>query len=90
MNNENLVKIDGVEIDSTFLMKKALTLTAVATQTSLLIRLLEGLEFDCKHGGGLNLEHFIETNGLSELTDGLTHIKEQVQEISDAICPDPD
>lgn len=88
MNNEKVVKIDGAEVTSELLEKKSTELIKLATRLDMAVRLLSNIDYSIQSGDGFGVSRFIKNSELSKLTDYLQDCQEEIQQISNEICPD--
>lgn len=70
------------------LLKKAELITAKVNELKILGRLIENMEYSKIRGDVCVVHHQIETGILEEIYEHIGSIGEQLQEISDDICPD--
>lgn len=70
------------------LLKKAGLITAKVNELKILGRLIENMEYSKIRGDVYVIHHQIETGILGEIYEHIGSIGEQLQEISDDICPD--
>ena len=88
MNNEKVVKIDGAEVTSELLEKKSTELIKLATRLDMAVRLLSNIDYSIQSGDGFGVARFIKNSELSKLTDYLQDCQDEIQQISNEICPD--
>ena len=91
MNNEKVVKvvkIDGVEVSTELLIKKATELTKLATRVEMAVNLLSKINYGIQKGDEFAVSYFIKNGEISKLTEYLQDCQEEIQQISNEICPD--
>lgn len=88
MNNENIAKIDGVEVSTELLEKKSTELTKLATRLDMAVKLLSNINYNIQRGDEFAVSYFIKNGEISKLTDYLQDCQEEIQQISNEICPD--
>ena len=88
MNNEKVVKIDGVEVSTELLEKKATELTKLATRVEMAVNLLSKINYNLQRGDEFAVSYFIKNGEISKLTEYLQDCQEEIQQISNEICPD--
>ena len=88
MSNENIVKIDGVEVSTELLVKKATELTKLATRVEMAVNLLSKINYGTQRGDDFAISYFIKNGEISKLTEYLQDCQEEIQQISNDICPD--
>lgn len=88
MNNEKVAKIDGVEVSTELLEKKSTELTKLATRLDMAVKLLSNINYSIQRGDEFAVSYFIKNGEISKLTDYLQDCQEEIQQISNEICPD--
>ena len=88
MNSEKVVKIDGVEVSTELLEKKATELTKLATRVEMAVNLLSKINYNLQRGDEFAVSYFIKNGEISKLTEYLQDCQEEIQQISNEICPD--
>lgn len=91
MNNEKVVKvvkIDGAEVSTELLIKKATELTKLATRVEMAVNLLSKINYGIQRGDEVAVSYFIKNGEISKLTEYLQDCQEEIQQISNDICPD--
>ena len=88
MNNENIAKIDGVEVSTELLVKKSTDLTKLATRLEMAVKLLSNINYSIQRGDEFAVSYFIKNGEISKLTEYLQDCQEEIQQISNEICPD--
>lgn len=86
--NENIAKIDGVEVSTELLEKKSTELTKLATRLDMAVKLLSNINYSIQRGDEFAVSYFIKNGEISKLTDYLQDCQEEIQQISNEICPD--
>lgn len=87
-NNNKVITIDGAPVTEKALEKQAIVLTSLANRVGVLTRLIEGLGNGVKRSQGLSIELFCASGGLNEVTEYLNDLKEDLEKVSNEICPD--
>ena len=88
MSNEKVAKIDGVEASTELLVKKATELTKLATRVEMAVNLLSKINYSIQSGDEFAVSYFIKNGEISKLTEYLQDCQEEIQQISNEICPD--
>ena len=88
MSNEKVAKIDGVEVSTELLVKKATELTKLATRVEMAVNLLSKINYSIQSGDEFAVSYFIKNGEISKLTEYLQDCQEEIQQISNEICPD--
>lgn len=70
------------------LLEKAVKLTAIANQVRIIERLIENVEYSRIKGDDFAVHHQIQSGLLDDIGNNLSEIKDEVQAISNELCPD--
>lgn len=81
-------KINGMEVQSDYLFKKAEELTKIAAQLRLATGFLGNVYHQSLAGDEFTLSYFIKSGQFDTTLDVLSDITELIQETSNGICPD--
>ena len=88
MNSEKVVKIDGVEVSTELLVKKSTDLTKLAVRVEMAVKLLSIINYSIQRGDEFVVSYFIKNGEIAKLTEYLQDCQEEIQQISNEICPD--
>ena len=88
MNNEKVVKIDGVEVSTELLVKKSTDLTKLAVRVEMAVKLLSIINYSIQRGDEFVVSYFIKNGEIAKLTEYLQDCQEEIQQISNEIYPD--
>ena len=88
MNNEKVVKIDGVEVTTELLVKKSTDLSKLATRLEMAVKLLSHINYSIQRGDEFAVSYFIKNGEIAKLTEYLQDCQEEIQQISNEIYPD--
>lgn len=80
--------METVTITNDELMKYAVELTNLSQQAKVLKRLAETVEYARVTGDEFSLKYQINSGLLGEIGDSLQILEEDIQRISNEICPD--
>lgn len=69
-------------------LENACELTATANSLDIIIRLMNDFEYSRVSGDTYSINHQVENGLFDSLGENLTNIKEAIEKVSDAICPD--
>lgn len=81
-------KINGMEVQGDYLFKKADELTKIAAQLRLATGFLGNIYQQSLAGDEFTLSYFIKSGQFDTTLDVLSNISEEIQEVSNNICPD--
>lgn len=80
--------METVKMTNDELMKYAVELTNLSQQAKVLKRLAETVEYARVTGDQFAVQHQIASGLLGEIGDSLEILEEEIQRISNEICPD--
>ncbi|MDT2398715.1 hypothetical protein P7D77_12180 [Enterococcus avium] len=80
--------METVKMTNNDLMKYAVELTNLSQQAKVLKRLAETVEYARVTGDDFSLKYQINSGLLGEIGDSLEILEEDIQRISNEICPD--
>lgn len=70
------------------LQQHAVELTSISNQIRIIKRLLENIQYSKVSGDEFAVHHQINSGLLDDVGDSLADLQNEVQRISDALCPD--
>lgn len=77
-----------MKLTDTQLHKHATKLTSAADQIRLIEKLLENLEYSRVSGDEFSVHFQVSSGVLGDINNVLSTLKDEIQNVSNAICPD--
>lgn len=87
-SNSKPIFIDGRPVTHDMLIQEASNIEKQANVLDIIIELLEAKETAFKQGDTFSMKYFVQSGGLSKLTQVLIDVQEDLIDISNSVCPD--
>ncbi|MFT8425746.1 MAG: hypothetical protein ABF630_09815 [Liquorilactobacillus sp.] len=85
---EKIILINKKPVTGSLLYKQACELTDLSQEVRVITDYLDHINYSAKQGDKFALNNFVESSSLGNIVDVLQNIQDELDKVSNSICPD--